>query len=445
MKTTRALLTLIGLMFLLLQPAGAVTSARAQSDAPIALVLTFDGAITPALTQYLTRGIQAAEQQKAEVLILQLNTPGGSIDTMNDIVQLIRASDVPVAVYVAPRGAMAASAGSVITMAGQISAMAPETIIGAASPVGAQGEDLSQTEKAKTSEALAATIRTLTERHGEKAVSLAQDMVNNAKAVSATEALDAGLIDFIASDVNDLLKQMDGFTATLQSGERTLNTAGAQASDYPMNFIEQLLQILINPNIVFLLMTIGVQAILIELSSPGGWVAGFVGAVCLLLGAYGLGVLPVNWFGLLFMVAAFVLFFMDIKAPTHGALTVAGIASLIVGALVLFNTPSVTPPSLHVSVPLVILVSLATGLVFAVIVGFGIRAQKAPVLTGQESLSSRTGVARTDIAPQEQGQVQVASELWTAELAEDSEPVQAGDSVEVVSAEGLRLKIRKRG
>jgi membrane-bound serine protease (ClpP class) len=442
MKNIRILLTLIGLSFLLLQPAGTATSAHAQNDAPLALVLTFDGAITPALTQYLTRGIKAAEQQKAEVLILQLNTPGGSIDTMNDIVQLIRASDVPVAIYVAPRGAMAASAGSVITMAGQVSAMAPETIIGAASPVGAQGEDLSQTEKAKTSEALTATIRTLTERRGEKAVSLAQDMVNNAKAVSATEALDAGLIDFIAKDVNDLLNQMNGFTVMLASGEHTLNTAGAQTSDYPMNFIEQLLQILINPNIVFLLMTIGVQAILIELSSPGGWVAGFVGAVCLLLGAYGLGVLPVNWFGILFMIAAFVLFFLDVKAPTHGALTVAGVASLIIGALVLFNTPSITPPSLQVSVPLVILVSLGTGLLFAVIVAFGIRAQRAPVRMGQESLPNQTGIARTDIDPQ--GQVQVAGELWTAELGEGSEPVHAGDSVEVVSAEGLRLKIRKK-
>ncbi len=239
--------------------------------------------------------------------------------------------------------------------------------------------------------------------------------------------------------------QMDGFTVALESGEVTLDTAGAQTSDYPMSFIEQMLQIVINPNIVFLLLTIGVQAILIELSSPGGWVAGFVGAVCLLLAAYGLGVLPVNWFGILFLIAAFVLFIVDIKAPTHGALTAAGVASLIIGALVLFNTPSITPPSLQVSVPLVILVSLATGLVFAAIVGLGIRAQRAPARMGQESLPNQVGVARTNIDSQSQGQVQVASELWTAELAEGSEPVHAGDPIEVVSAEGLRLKIRKKG
>jgi len=445
MKITRALLTLIGLSFLLLQPTGAGTPARAQSDAPLALVLTFDGAITPALTMYLERGIKSAEQQGAEVLVLQLNTPGGSIDTMTEIVQVIRTSQVPVAVYVAPRGAIAGSAGAVITLAGQVAAMAPETVIGAASPVGSQGEDLGQTMKEKVSEIILAGIRTMTEQRGPEAMQLAEDMVDNAKAVSAAEALEAGLVDFIATDVNDLLEQMDGFTVVLESGEWTLDTAGAQTSDYPMSFIEQLLQVVINPNIVFLLLTIGVQAILIELSSPGGWVAGFVGAVSLLLAAYGLGVLPVNWFGILFMIAAFVLFIMDVKAPTHGALTIAGVASLIIGALVLFNTPSITPPSLQVSVPLVILVSLATGLVFAAIVGLGIRAQKAPARMGQESLPHQTGVARTDIEPQGQGQVQVASELWTAELAEGSGPVRVGDPIEVVSAEGLRLKIRKKG
>jgi membrane-bound serine protease (ClpP class) len=445
MKTTRALLTLIGLCFLLLQPAGAVTSAHAQGDAPLALVLTFDGAITPALTLYLERGIKAAEQQGAEVLVLQLNTPGGSIDTMTEIVQVIRTSEVPVAVYVMPRGAMAASAGAVITLAGQVAAMAPETVIGAASPVGSQGEDLGETMKEKVSEIILAGIRTMTERRGPDAAHLAQEMVDNAKAVSATEALEAGLVDFVATDVDDLLNQMNGFTVVLESGEHTLDTAGAQTGDYPMSFIEQLLQILINPNIVFLLLTIGVQAILIELSSPGGWVAGFIGVVSLLLAAYGLGVLPVNWFGILFMIAAFVLFILDVKAPTHGALTAAGVGSLIIGALVLFNTPSITPPSLQISVPLVILVSLGTGLVFAVIVGLGIRAQRAPVRMGQESLPRQTGVARTDIDSQRQGQVQVASELWTAELAEGSEPVRAGDPIEVVSAEGLRLKIRKRG
>jgi membrane-bound serine protease (ClpP class) len=417
-----------------------LSGASAKADSPQVSVMSFDGPITPALTQYIDRAIKVADQQGAELLILQLNTPGGSIDTLTDIVQAIRASDVPVVVYVAPRGAMAGSAGAVITLAGHASAMAPETTIGAASPVGAQGEDLGQTLQAKVGEIIKAQIRTLTERRGAEAVNLAENMVDNAKAVSSDEALQAGLIDFIANDINDLVRQLDGFTVKMPDGERTLHTAGAIITDLPMSLIEQLLQILINPNIVFLLITIGVQAILIELSNPGGWVAGFIGACCLALAGYGLGVLPVNWFGMIFLILAFILFILDVKAPTHGALTAAGIGSLIVGALMLFNTPFVTPEYLRVSVPLVLIVSVATGLLFGVIVAFGVRAQRAPVQTGQEALVGKIGTARTDLDPR--GQVQVTSELWSAELIDGSKPVHAGEKILVISAEGVRLKVR---
>ena len=198
----------------------------------------------------------------------------------------------------------------------------------------------------------------MTEQRGPEAMKLAEEMIENAKAVSAAEALEAGLVDFIATDLDDLLEQLDGFTVRCESGEQTLDTAGAQTSDVPMSFIEQMLQILINPNIVFLLLTIGVQAILIELSSPGGWVAGFIGVVCLALAAYGLGVLPVNWFGIIFLIAAFVLFIVDIKAPTHGALTAAGVASLHRRRAGAVQLAGITPHFQQVSVPLVILVAL---------------------------------------------------------------------------------------
>ncbi|MBI4772198.1 MAG: nodulation protein NfeD [Chloroflexi bacterium] len=418
----------------------AIQSARAQSDAPLALVLTADGAVTPAMAEYLERGIQTAEQRGAEVIILQLNTPGGGIDPMLRIVQDMRASRVPVVVYVTPRGAWAASAGTVITLAGHAAAMAPETTIGAASPVGAQGEDLGQTEQAKVTEIMKATVRSLTERRGEQAVRLAEATIELARAVSFSEARQANLVDFVADDLNDLLTQLDGFSVEMPDGPHTLHTAGAATEALPMTLIEQLLQMLTNPNVVFLLLSIGMQAIFIELSSPGGWVAGFIGAVCLALTAYGLGVLTVNWFGLIFLIIAFVLFIIDIKAPTHGALTAAGVGSLIVGALVLFNSPG-TPQFQQVSLPLVILTSLITGAVFAIIVGFGLRAQRAPVRTGQESLAGRTGVARTDIAPS--GMVQAGSELWSAELAAGSERIRRGDHIEVVAIEGLKLKVRK--
>jgi membrane-bound serine protease (ClpP class) len=200
--------------------------------------------------------------------------------------------------------------------------------------------------------------------------------------------------------------------------------------------------ILTNSIIVLTLLGVGVQALLIEISSPGGWVAGFIGVVCLALAGYGLGILPVNWFGIVFLITAFVLFIIDVKAPTHGALTAAGIASFIVGALVLFNSPG-TPDFARVSIPGVILLAVILGGTFAVIVGFGVRALQTPVRVGEESLIGKTGTARTSV-DEAGGQVQLQSELWSAELAEGSEKVRKGDVVEVVGVKGLRLKVKKR-
>ena len=434
MKIFRFVLTCLGLILFLLQP------IQAAASGPAALVLTIDGAITPATQEYLARGIQTAEQNEAEVVILQLNTPGGGLDPMQRMAQDIRASRVPVVVYVSPRGAWAASAGTVITLAGHAAAMAPETAIGAASPVGSQGADLPTTEQTKVKEAMKALVRSYTERRGAEATALAEATIESAKAVSATEALKAHLVDFIASDINDLLNQLDGFNVEMVDGAHTLHTSGAVTEDLTMSLIEQLLQLLVDPNFVFILLSLGVQAILIELSSPGGWVAGFAGMVCLALAAYGLGILPVNWFGLAFLIIAFVLFIVDIKAATHGGLTAAGIGSFIIGALVLFNSPG-TPQFQRVSLPLVILVALIIGISFAIIVGFALQAQKRPVITGQEGLRGLTGIARTNINPS--GQVQCGAELWTAELAEGQARIRKGEKVEVVKVEGLKLKVRK--
>jgi membrane-bound serine protease (ClpP class) len=427
-------LSVISFGMLLSQP------ARAQTSSPQIIVLTADGPVTPAMSQYLARGIKIAERQGAEALIFQLNTPGGGIDTMNVMEQMILGSTVPVIVYVAPSGAMAASAGTIITLSGHASAMAPKTTIGAASPVGSQGENLATTEELKVKNALAATARSLTERRGPQAVALAEDTIQNAVAVSSSEALQAGLIDFIATDLNDLRSKLDGFTVSVAGQQVTLQTANASFETINISFIEQLLLIVTDPNIVFLFITIGVQAIIIEISSPGGWVAGFMGVVFLGLATYGLGILPVNWFGLLFIVTSFVLFILDIKAPTHGALTAAGVGSLIVGALVLFNTP-VTPSFQHVSVPLVIGVSVVSGAIFFVIMMIAVRAQRTPIRTGEESMSGRKGVARTELAPK--GSVQVGGELWSAELEVDAASLPVGTRIEVVKVDGLRLIVRK--
>jgi membrane-bound serine protease (ClpP class) len=326
--------------------------AGAQSE-NLVVMLSANGPLTPAMAEYLERGIRWAEENDAEAIVLNMDTPGGQTDLMNRMVQAIRASEVPVIVYVEPRGAIAGSAGMVIVLAGHAAAMAPETAIGAASPVGGQGEDLGETIQAKQKEIMKATIRSLAAGRRDKAIALAEAAIDDAKAASALEALSVGMIDAVVDGTEELFTSLDGYIVQLAIGERVLDLENVTTIEFNPSFIEQFLQTLTNPNIVFILLTIGVQAILIEISSPGGWVAGFIGVVALALGGYGLGVLPVNWFGAIFLVTSFVLFVLDIKAPTHGALTVAGLASFIIGALVLFNSPG-TPNFQRVSVPLVI-------------------------------------------------------------------------------------------
>jgi membrane-bound serine protease (ClpP class) len=435
MKLLRVILLCLCLGLFWLLPVQAAVSGR------VAVVLTIDGAITTATQQYLVRGIQVAEQRDAEVVILQLNTPGGGLTPMQVMGEAMRASKVPVVVYVTPRGAWAGSAGTIITLAGHAAAMAPETAIGAASPVGSQGENLSSTEQAKATEIMKATVRAYAEWRGPKAVALAEATIESAKAVSANEALQAHLVDFIASDVPDLLRQLDGFTVQVGDAARVLHTSGLTRQDLPMSLIEELLQFLVDPNIVFILLAVGVQALLIELTHPGAWLPGFFAVVCLSLAAYGLGFLPVNWFGLIFVVMAFVLFVLELKTPSHGGLTVAGVVSFIVGALVLFNSPG-TPQFQRVSIPLVVSMGVFLGLVFLAIMGYALRALRRPVIFGQESLPGQAGIALNEIDPS--GQVQVAGELWTAELAPGSGKIHKGDRVEVAKVEGLRLLVRKK-
>ena len=318
--------------------------------------------------------------------------------------------------------------------------MAPETAIGAASPVGSEGQELGETLQAKTKNILKATTRSLAENRGAEAVELAEKTIDEAQAVSANEALGAGLVDYLAQDIEDLLDQLDGLIVETDTGEVKLETANLRIETFDPTFIEQILNMLTNPNIVFLLLAIGVQAILIEISNPGGWLAGTIGVVCLALATYGLGVLPVNWFGIIFLILAFALFILDIKAPTHGALTVAGVTSLIVSALVLFNSPNV-PSFQRVSIPLVIGTSIATGLIFFVILIFALRAQLLPHLMGQESLITRSGLVRERLAPI--GTVMLAGERWTAEMEKADEIAENGTRVAVVRVDGLKLIVRK--
>ena len=415
------------------------TSGPAQPPAPQALVLEIDGPLTQASAEYLDRGLAVAQRDAASLVVVQIDTPGGSIDVMNRMVQSIRGSAVPVVIYVAPRGAIAGSAGTILVLAGHAAAMAPETAIGAASPVGAQGEDLGQTLAAKTREILKATARTLAAWRGEAALELAQATIDEAAAASAQEAVEAGMVDVIADDLDDLLRQLDGRTVEVGGRPVLLHSAEAHLQRLPPTLLERLLQALTNPNMVFLLLSLGLQALLIELSHPGGWVAGFIGVVALALGAYGLGILPVNWFGLIFLAAAFVLFVLELKAPTHGALTAAGLGSFIVGALVLFNSPE-TPSFQRVSVPLVIGMGVMTAGLFALLLTLVIRAQRRPVAVGAPALIGRVGEVRQRVAPL--GQIQVAGELWAAEIDPREAAIEVGARVEVTGVDGLRLRVR---
>jgi len=414
------------------------TNVQSESTNKIILLQT-KGPLTPVMVEYLNRGITRAERENAEAVIFQFDTPGGQIDHMNNMVQAIRASEVPVVVYIAPRGAIAGSAGLIIVLSGHVAAIAPETAIGASSPVSSEGQDLDSTIETKEKEILKAEVRSLTTKRGPEAVALAESAIDDAKAASVDEAYQVGLIDIIANDLDDLLQQLDGFQVEMSDGMRVLHTASAEVVEVPQNLIEEFLHTLTNPNIIFILLTVGVQSILIEISSPGGWVAGFIGVVCLALGIYGIGVIPVNWFGLIFLTTSFVLFFLDIKAPTHGALTVAGLASFIVGALVLFNSP-VTPDFQRVSVPLVIGAGLFTAAGFITIITFALRAQKRPVQVGAEALIGETGYARSAIDPT--GTIHVSGELWSAQLESGASPIADGVNVRVVGVQGLRLLVR---
>ncbi|MFN2138408.1 MAG: NfeD family protein [Candidatus Promineifilaceae bacterium] len=416
--------------------------ARAQSETVI--VLDVSGPITPAVTGYLARGIDRAETDGAAAVVLQLDTPGGLLDATQDIVQLLRAAELPIIVYVAPRGAQAASAGSIITMAGHAAAMAPETVIGAASPVSDDGADLEETLFRKVSEDLKATTRNLTAGRGVEATDLAQAMIEEARAVTAEEALQSGLIDFIALDIPDLLLQLDNHTVTVNERPFTLQTAAATAQPLPPSPVEQVLLALANPLLLGILLTLGVQAILIELSSPGGWVAGTIGVIAVGLALYGLGQLPVNWLGLGLILLAFVLFFMEVKAATHGALALTGTALLIGGLLVLFNTP-VTPDYLAISLPAAAALGGFTAAFFLFVVSKALGAQRAPALTGAEGLIGQTGPARSSFssdvfsAPYT-GSVLVAGELWRARA---TEKIQRGERVIVTGKEGFTLDVRR--
>jgi len=425
---------LLGWVFIVLLASLSIVSHAGAQGAPHVDVLTFDGAVSTATFDYFDRGIETAEQDGASCVVIQLNTPGGELGATLKIMERFENARVPLVVFIWPRGGMAASAGTYITLAAHVAAMAPKTTIGAAAPISGQGQELPETAKEKLVNALAGQAKNFAQRRGEEAVEWVEKAVRESLVATEQEALEKGVIDLIAGDLDDLMGQLDGREVTVGTQEFTLHTRGATVIHIPMTFIEQLLSILINPNVAFILLTLGVNGLILELSSPGGYVAGIVGTVCLLLSLYAFQVLTVNYMGLALIALAFVLFVLDIKAPTHGVLTVGGIVTFVLGALILFNSPYYA-----VSKSLIFGVALATGAFFAFVMAKALRAQKWYVATGREGLIGQMAEARTDLTPE--GTVFLRGEHWKAVLEEGT--AQKGERVQVIDVEGFRLRVKK--
>lgn len=424
-------------IFLVVLPAGAQGEEY--------LLLEIEGPVTPAMATYFERAIEEAQSDGARAVVIILDTPGGAVDVTMDIVQSFRNAPVPVIVYVSPAGAQAASAGSVITAAAHASGMAPETVIGAAAPVDGSGADIGETLLLKITEDLKATMRNLAERRGQEAVELAEAMIEEARAVTAVEALDAGFIDAVAEDVPDLVEQLDGLTVVVDDEEDTLELTGATERSFPMNGVERLLHALSNPLLIGILMTIGVQAILIEISNPGGWVAGFIGVLCLGMALYGLGTLPANWLGLGLIIVAFVLLAFEVTTPSTGALGVVGALTFLAGLLVLFNSPG-TPEFARISIAGAVGITVFATAFFLFLVTKALRSQRAKPQTGAESLIGQVGPVKSDIRPAKEdggtfdGSVLVNGEIWRAT---SDEAISSGERVVVKAVDGFTLRVKK--
>jgi membrane-bound serine protease (ClpP class) len=425
---------LICYLILILAAALPLASPAQAQGSPQIDVLTVRGAITPIVASYIERGIDTAQTDGSECLIIELDTPGGSVQVTEGIVQSMKAAAVPIVIYVQPSGAKAASAGTFLTLAADLAAMAPNTRIGAAHPVDMSGQEMSEAAEAKSVNDAEAFIKGLAESRGPDAAAWAEKAVRESSSITDDEALELGVVDLVAGDLRELVDALDGREVTVAGESITLATRGASINRLPMNTIEDFLHTITDPNIAFLLMTLGLNAIIFELSQPGGYFAGVIGAICLVLALFSLGVLSVNWTGLIFVVLAFVLLIADIKAPTHGILTALGIVSFILGSMILFSSPFA-----QVSRTLVVTVGLATGTFFAFVVAKVVGAHQRRPTTGLEGLVGQLAVARSDLAPT--GTVFLKGELWQAVTSEGA--VKQGEQVEITEVDGFKLHVKR--
>jgi membrane-bound serine protease (ClpP class) len=407
--------------------------AEAQRPAGVVMRARVKAAVHPISAELIVDAVRDADAARASVLIIELDTPGGLVTSTRDISSAILGAQTPVVVYVSPAGAQVASAGFFILMSADIAAMAPGTNTGAAHPVGGGGEDIEGAMGKKVEEDSAANIRALARRNGRN-VELAQAAVIDSRSYTAEEALEGKLIDLIAPSFDKLVEALDGRTVKRGDDLVTLRTKGAVVQEVEMSQMRRILAIIADPNIAFMLLSLGGLGLYFELMNPGAILPGVVGGICLILAFFALSVLPVSYAGLALLFLALVLYIAEIKVVSHGVLAIGGTVALVLGALMLFKTPE---PALRVSLSVIVSLALFSLATVGFLMFMALRARQVPVRTGKEGLLHEIGTARSPIAPR--GKVFVHGEIWDAV---SEEPVSAGEPVEVVAVRNLTLAVR---
>jgi membrane-bound serine protease (ClpP class) len=410
--------------------------ASSASADGVVHVLTYEGAITPAASEYIVGGIARAEHDGAEALILRLDTPGGLDTSMREIVKRELAAAVPVVVFVAPAGSRAASAGAFITLAAHVAAMAPGTNIGSASPVQMGGAITDTTLAHKVLNDAAAYIAAIAAQRGRNAA-LARAFVVTASNVTAAEARAQGAVDLVAADVPALLDSLEGRQVTVAGAARLLHTRGALTRSYELSWRQDLLRRLADPNLAYILMLLGIYGLFFELSSPGAVVPGVVGGICLLLALFAFQTLPVNAVGIGLILLGTVLFILEVKVQSYGGLTIGGMVSLVLGSLLLFDS---SRPWARLSLGVMIPALIVFGGFFLLCIWLVVRGQRRPALGGKQQLVGRRGRVVAEIPGGGQiGKVVCRGEVWDA-VAEG--PVAAGRQIEVLAVNGRVVRVR---
>jgi membrane-bound serine protease (ClpP class) len=407
-------------------------------EAQKVLSITVDGSINPATASYIERGIKKAEKENAQCLILNLNTPGGLLKSTRVIVGAIMDAKIPVVVYVNPPGAHAGSAGVFITMAAHVAAMAPATNIGAAHPVAGGGAQMDSTMNRKATNDAVAFIRTIAEKRNRNA-EWAEQAVRQSESITGIIAVQKKVVDIVATSTKELLKELDGRTIQLSRTTVTMTTASAAVEGVEMTLGEKLLNIFSDPNLAYILLMIGFYGILFELYNPGAIFPGVAGVIGLILGLYALHALPVNYAGLALILFGILLLILEIKITSYGLLTVGGVASLVLGSLMLIKEDP-TFPLMKISLTLILTTVGLTVLFFLFVLGAGMKAQRAKPVTGVEGFIGETGVVLNDLNPV--GSVRVHGEIWEARAKSD-EKIEAGALIRVVEEKNFRLTVER--